>query len=197
MNDLANDLATINPDEIAYLRGSEKEVLGLRLFDLVQRGILTVVEDTVLLIPRRRLFLSGDVRRDSMTDFEATICGWFTSPRNGNEIRSFHWREPVVSACASCRLRLQADGLRKLPARWVLRLLGSLPLGLASSIMASDLVSGPTSAGIAYVSSLRQRFASLEKLPTAARLGVVDPDLVIAVALFGPQFLPAASMMRS
>ena len=200
---------TLDPFEIAYLRGGDAEAFKLHLFDLVQRGYLQVIENRKWVWTERRLASAEDPPSyESLTEWELTVCGWFRAPLTQAEIETLRARQPVPSSFLEYQVDLEVEGFLRpeqgkgirfgiLVAIWV----GSVVLirahwGLlafllfvGASVSSNYFLSRVTSKGRQRLKALREQFDGLKDYPKRARLDVPDPLLVAAVAIFGTSVL--------
>jgi hypothetical protein len=178
MAPLHPDTNSIDPYEVAYLHGGGREVLRLQLLDLVQRGHLHLDQRRYNRpSTRHRIhFAANPSRQHTLTGPEVALCCWFALPKDDKEIRTFHLREPVASACARHRRQLEGCGFIRTWSPWTM--LPSLQV---------------TKIGRSHLRQLREQFRTLRDWPGSARLGIADPALLAAVGVFGTGILSGTS----
>lgn len=208
------DIDITDPYEIAYLRGGEKEVLKLILFDLVEQGYLEIRETSKLIWTTRQLAISADhPPLERLTKANRELMGWFAKPRGAAEIFQMPIPEGLASTCIEYQRRLRQSGLLSEHSDRALRIQRAvsglivfviavifmfvLPALLAflATIGASILVyhySSPerlTAKGKRRLKELEAQYVHLKSRPKTARTHVHDPALVLSVAVFGAAVL--------
>ena len=197
-----------DPYEVAYLRGGDREVLRLHLFDLVQRGYLEIIENQKWLGTERRLARSRNAPPyEALTGIQQAIVSWFAAPLTAKEIRALHTREPVRSLCERLRAqRSNANGqlasMRELQKAvrvgGFMRLRRPLPRRMGAC-RNRDGSRGKRSGAHTLPEAVAKRKGTaggarsdvrrLKDRPRTAKSDVADPALVMAVAVFGTAVL--------
>jgi uncharacterized protein (TIGR04222 family) len=210
-----SEMDITDPYEIAYLRGGEKEVMKLLLFDLVERGYLDIRETSNLIWTTQQLAISSrPPSLGNLSRSERQIVDWFVEPRNANEIFAMSLPQDLALACLEYHQRHQQSGwlaansiIGSTGGQNVLVGLGIFlvwivctalvpaPLALLITIGAAFLLNHHllpqrlTSVGRQGVEQLKAQVGHLMDRPKTARLGVHDPALVTLVGIFGTEIL--------
>ena len=102
----------IDPYRIAYLRGGAREVLNLRLFELMQMGYLVVHEYRCWYGTRRRMGVAPDAPDlQKLPAPDRALLDDFRSPRSEAQIRRMRMPPELLMACSSYQKDLRRDGL--------------------------------------------------------------------------------------
>jgi uncharacterized protein (TIGR04222 family) len=199
----------VDPYEIAYLRGGDREVLILHLFDLIQRGYLEVVETKNWLSTDRQIAVTRiPPPYGSLNELDCALVSRFEMPKTAKDFSDLHRLEPLKSASALYRGWLEARGLVKRPLTRAEHL--ALSVGIfavsialapaigifvafiafvAANIAANRFFNGRTQRGRDHLKELKSQFEFLKLRAKTARLDTADPSLVMAVAVFGTPVL--------
>jgi len=104
--DTGNDLPElhIDPYEVAYLRGGSRELLKLRLFELMQKGCLIVIEEMRWFATDRLLSAATDLQNRSELDTaDRHLLEFFRHPRTPKEIFNLTFPRELASVCTRIR----------------------------------------------------------------------------------------------
>lgn len=102
----------VDPYEIAYLRGGTRELLKLRLFELVQRGYLIVIEKRRWYGTKRCLAVAPDLQNwNEMTPPDQQLLTFFRTPRTSKEIFDPAFPQELEGACWQYRQELGQSGM--------------------------------------------------------------------------------------
>jgi uncharacterized protein (TIGR04222 family) len=205
----------VNPYEIAYLRGGPREVLKLRLFELMEMGYLIVIEKKGWIGTDRWLTMVPDAggQQDLPTP-DRDLLARFATPRTATEIFHLSFPPELETACHEFRQGLWQRGLlrgwlapeSKLFALiclatsgfWVLVLAAGLAMHVPIVFLAGfvGLTCGwtflrgalgyrPSAAGKWHLRALTGRFAANAKFSAATWEMTPPMTRLTAVAVFG------------
>jgi uncharacterized protein (TIGR04222 family) len=101
-----------DPYQIAYLRGGAREVLKLRLFELMQLGYLVVTEKKRLHGTERWLTVAPDApSRQHLPNIDKHLLAYCETPRTATDILSLRFPTDLENACRNFRQELRQRGL--------------------------------------------------------------------------------------
>jgi uncharacterized protein (TIGR04222 family) len=102
----------IDPYRIAYLRGGAREVLNLRLFELMQMGYLIVQENRRWYGTPRRMRVAPDAPDlQKLPAPDRVLLDYFRTPRSEAQIRRMPMPPELLMACSSYQQELRRGGL--------------------------------------------------------------------------------------
>jgi uncharacterized protein (TIGR04222 family) len=202
-----------DPYEIAHLRGGEKEVLKLMLFDLIERGYLEIQQTGNSLWRSYQVVLSSShPPLERLSRAEREITDLLEQPLSPAEIFQMPFPTQLGAICADYQRRLEQGGLlsKRQGGEWIRQLLGWLIVLLivipASFVLPGSVVfliavaalilvfqflpSGRlTTSGRKKLKDLARQNEHLKARPKTARADVHDPALILSVAVFGAAVL--------
>src|SRR5215813_12395129 len=97
----------VDPYEVAYLRGGSRELLKLRLFELMQKGCLIVIERRRWYGADRWLAVATDIQnREELPPADQRLLEFFGHRRTAQEIFNLAFPQELESACRRYRQEL-------------------------------------------------------------------------------------------
>jgi uncharacterized protein (TIGR04222 family) len=200
---LPDDIKGADPFETAYLRGGQREVIKLAVFDLFERGYLEIHTTERLLWPLHRLAISPNhPPLEHLTERERQLLDLFSEPRTVAEVLQMSLPPELLSDCAAHKERLEQKGLltakgglgSQFPYYAALVVLGivgafTYPILILAAIVIPFLSRRRTMLGELALKQYQAGFGPLEGYPKTARLNDHDPLLAYLVAVFGPEVL--------
>ena len=110
----SSNISLSDPYKIAYLRGGVREMLRLKLFELMQMGYLIVAEKKRWIGKGQWLTVAPDApSRDNLSDTDKALLASFEIPKSAQEVASLNFPSEMESDCRSYRQDLLQRGLLK------------------------------------------------------------------------------------